>query len=99
MWIADQECEVKLLQQLSWDHRWVARLCIGAIWEWRLVGGAIIAFGLILCANSALLDRQGRGYVSWFALGRYQIIGDVFDKDAFSLGMMSIYLSIGVLMK
>lgn len=99
-WVADEKCEVKLLQDFCRNDGRIARLSSCGVWVRSLgvmaVGltiGMTIghAIGLLICPY-AFLD--GLSAERWcdcgrLAIGRNQIVGDILDEESLPLHCMS----------
>ena len=56
--VADQEGEVKLLQDRFWNDGWVLRLCAGSFWTLGVEVEAIVSSGVVIRADTALVVRM-----------------------------------------
>ena len=94
-WMADQEREVKLAQELSWHDGWVAGFGFGGIGVRSslfiirgAVGGAIagtVGVWLRGRPDTAFLPLQGWSDRWRCLVGRDQVVDDVLDEEALAL--------------
>jgi hypothetical protein len=89
--VTDEEGKVELVQDVGRDYSGVSRLGVGGIRvRGRVVDCAVgVLVGLVraigLGANTTLELEQRRGDGCRLAVRGRQIVGDVFDEDAFTL--------------
>ena len=68
--MTDQEREVELLQNLSWDNRWISRFGCGIVGEWSDIFAIGVAIGIAISVAIGVAIADPSGMAIEMSVGR-----------------------------